>query len=115
MAVRNVLTSLSNFHSLSLSVIDFTPATRAFFARVDCPDVFGEKGLFLRIRTVLAVIVGFEARSEFSLSLIEELEGSRILMSLCSNGLRNQRVKSFADNDSQKWEMSNNLRPPRPL
>ncbi|GBM54558.1 hypothetical protein AVEN_184259-1 [Araneus ventricosus] len=58
---------------LSLSVIDFTPAARAFFVRVARLDVFGEEGSFLTIRTMPAVIVVFEGESEFPLSLIEEL------------------------------------------
>ncbi|GBN44767.1 hypothetical protein AVEN_91039-1 [Araneus ventricosus] len=86
MAIRNVRISLRNFHLLSLNVLDFSPAARAFFVSVARPDGSGEKGCFLRIRTVPAV-------SEFPLSLKEELGRSRILRSLCSNGLRNQKVK----------------------
>ncbi|GBL84605.1 hypothetical protein AVEN_191070-1 [Araneus ventricosus] len=89
-AVRNV--RMSNFHPLSLSVIDFTPAARVFFVRVAPPDVFGEEGSFPTIRTMPAVIVVFEGGSEFPLSLMEELGRSRILRSLYFNGLRNQRV-----------------------
>ncbi|GBN38427.1 hypothetical protein AVEN_248240-1 [Araneus ventricosus] len=83
-----------NFPPLSLSVIEFTPAARAFFFGVARPDVFGEEGSFLTIRTIPTVIVVFEGGSEFSLSLIEKLGRPRILMSLYFNGLRNQRVKS---------------------
>ncbi|GBN54956.1 hypothetical protein AVEN_80117-1 [Araneus ventricosus] len=82
------------FPPLSLSVIDFTPAARAFFFGVARPDVFGEEGSFLTIRTMPAVIVVFERESEFSLSLIEELGRSHILRSFYFNDLRNQRVKS---------------------
>ncbi|GBM48273.1 hypothetical protein AVEN_98023-1 [Araneus ventricosus] len=81
------------FPPLSLSVIDFTPAARAFFVRVARPDVFGEEGSFLTIRTTPAVIVVLEGESEFPLSLIEDLGRPRILRSLDFNGLRNQRVK----------------------
>ncbi|GBO30042.1 hypothetical protein AVEN_231469-1 [Araneus ventricosus] len=87
--------SLWNFFPLSLSVIDFPPAERAFFVRVARPDVFGEKGSFLSIRTMPAVIVAFGGRSEVPLSLIEDLGRSRILRSLSFNGLRNQRVKDI--------------------
>ncbi|GBM66540.1 hypothetical protein AVEN_179164-1 [Araneus ventricosus] len=90
MAVR---ISLRKIHPLSLSVIDFSLAARAFFVRVVRPDGLGEKGDFLRIRTVPAAIVVFEEGSEFPLSLKEELERSRILRSLYTIGLRNQRVK----------------------
>ncbi|GBN26355.1 hypothetical protein AVEN_272408-1 [Araneus ventricosus] len=48
------------FPPLSLSVIDFTPAERAFFVRVARPDEFGEERRFLTIRTMPAVIVVFE-------------------------------------------------------
>ncbi|GBL81013.1 hypothetical protein AVEN_83100-1 [Araneus ventricosus] len=78
---------------LSLSVIDFTSAARAFFVIVARPDVFGEEGSFLTIRTMPAVIAVFEGESEFPLSLIEEVGRSRILRSLYFNGLRNQKVK----------------------
>ncbi|GBM50718.1 hypothetical protein AVEN_111027-1 [Araneus ventricosus] len=90
MAVR---ISLRKFHPLSFSVIDFSPATRAFFFKVVCLDGLGKKRDFLRIRTVPAVIVVFERGGEFPLSLKEVLGRSRILRSLYSNGLRNRRVK----------------------
>ncbi|GBM93539.1 hypothetical protein AVEN_41609-1 [Araneus ventricosus] len=89
---KTIAVALRKFHPLSLSVIDFSPAARAFFVRVVRPDGLGEKGNFLRIRTVPAVIVVFD-EGEFLLSLKEELGRSRILRSLYSNGLRNQRVK----------------------
>ncbi|GBM45447.1 hypothetical protein AVEN_233344-1 [Araneus ventricosus] len=73
-------------------MIDFTPAARAFFFRVARPDVFGEEGSFLTIRTMPAVIVVFEGEGEFALSLIEVLGRSRILRPLYFSGLRNQRV-----------------------
>ncbi|GBO01188.1 hypothetical protein AVEN_10593-1, partial [Araneus ventricosus] len=95
MAVRKVRISLRNFHRLSLSVIDFSPAARAFFVRVAHPNGMGEKGWFLGIRTVSGVIVVFEAGGEFFLSLKEELRRSRILRFLYLNGLRNQRVKTI--------------------
>ncbi|GBM37949.1 hypothetical protein AVEN_46253-1 [Araneus ventricosus] len=57
------------------------------------PDVVGEEGSFLTIRTMPVVTVAFEGESEFSLSLIEELGRFRILRSLYFNGLRYQRVK----------------------
>ncbi|GBN24380.1 hypothetical protein AVEN_92998-1 [Araneus ventricosus] len=83
------------FPPLSLSVIDFTPAVRVFFVRVARPDVFGEEGSFLTIRTMAAVIVIFEAESELPLSLIEELGRSRIFIpSLYFSIIRYQRVKS---------------------
>ncbi|GBO20650.1 hypothetical protein AVEN_94597-1 [Araneus ventricosus] len=80
------------FPTPSLSVIDFTLVARAFFSRVALPDVFGEEGSFLRIRTVPAVIVIFEEGSEFPLSWKEELGRSRILSSLYTNDLMNQRI-----------------------
>ncbi|GBM59747.1 hypothetical protein AVEN_110020-1 [Araneus ventricosus] len=67
--------SLRNFHPLSLSVIDFSPAAHTSFVRVVRPEGLGEKEGFLRIRTV-------------------KLGRSRILRSLYSNDLRNQRVKT---------------------
>ncbi|GBN53870.1 hypothetical protein AVEN_120393-1 [Araneus ventricosus] len=79
--------------TLSLSVIVFTPAARGFFVRVTRPDVFGEEGSFLTIRTMPAVIVVSEGKSEFPLFLIEVLGRSRNLRSLHFNGLGNQRVK----------------------
>ncbi|GBN16108.1 hypothetical protein AVEN_177200-1 [Araneus ventricosus] len=79
------------FPPLSSSVIDFTTAARTFFVRVASPDVFGEEGSFLTIRTMPAVIAVFERESKFPLSLIEELERSRILRSLYFNGFKNQR------------------------
>ncbi|GBL68387.1 hypothetical protein AVEN_176699-1, partial [Araneus ventricosus] len=79
---------------LLLSVIDFTPAARAFFVRVALPDVFGEEGSFLTIRTMPAVIVVFEGESEFPSSLIEEIGCSRISRALYFNGLRNQMVNT---------------------
>ncbi|GBL78511.1 hypothetical protein AVEN_42988-1 [Araneus ventricosus] len=66
---------------------------RSSFARVTHPDVFGEEGSFLTIRTMPAVIVVFEGESEFLLSLLKELGRSRILRFLYFNGLKNQRVK----------------------
>ncbi|GBM49550.1 hypothetical protein AVEN_1883-1 [Araneus ventricosus] len=81
------------FPPLSLSVIDFTPAARAFVVRVAHPDVFGEEGSFLTIPTMPAGIVVFEWESEFPLSSIEELGRPRILRSLYFNGHRNQKVK----------------------
>ncbi|GBN31672.1 hypothetical protein AVEN_155371-1 [Araneus ventricosus] len=98
MVARNARISYEISTFLELSVIDFTPAARAFFVIVACPDVFGEKGIFLRIRTVPAVIVVFEEESEFPLSLIEELGCYRILRSFYSNGLRNKRASK------KKWE-----------
>ncbi|GBN55083.1 hypothetical protein AVEN_207375-1 [Araneus ventricosus] len=92
-AVRNVRMSFRNFHPLSLSEIDFTPAEHAFFLRVSRPNLFGEEGCFLKIRTMPAVIAVSEEESEFSLSLIDELGRTRILMSLYFNGHRNQRVE----------------------
>ncbi|GBO27766.1 hypothetical protein AVEN_81396-1 [Araneus ventricosus] len=91
-AVRNVRMSLWNFHPLSLSVIDFTPAARALFVRVACPDVLGEEGNYLTIRIMPAVIVVFEGESEFPLSSKEELGRSRIFRYLYFNGLRSQRA-----------------------
>ncbi|GBM13741.1 hypothetical protein AVEN_90007-1 [Araneus ventricosus] len=79
------------------SVIDFTPAARAFFVRVARRDVFGKKGSFLTIRTMPSVTVVFEGESEFPLSWIEELRRSRILRFLYFNGLRNQKVKRRED------------------
>ncbi|GBM95268.1 hypothetical protein AVEN_143142-1 [Araneus ventricosus] len=90
--------SLRKFHPLSLSVIDFTPAARAFFLRVAHPDVFGEERSFHRIRTVPVVIVAFEMESECPLFSIEQLGRFRILRSLYFNGLRNQRVKERWNN-----------------
>ncbi|GBN99753.1 hypothetical protein AVEN_29397-1 [Araneus ventricosus] len=94
-AVRNGRISLRKFQPLSLSVIDFSPAARAFFVRVVRPDGLGEKGDFLRIRTVPAVIEVSKGGGEFPLPFKEELGRSRILRSLYSNGLRNQRVNTL--------------------
>ncbi|GBM10486.1 hypothetical protein AVEN_216423-1 [Araneus ventricosus] len=63
---------------LSLSVIDLTSTARAILVRVYRPDVFGEEGSFLTIRTMPAAILVLEGESEFSLSLIEELGRSLI-------------------------------------
>ncbi|GBO38723.1 hypothetical protein AVEN_214171-1 [Araneus ventricosus] len=70
------------FPPLSLTVIVFTPVARAFFVRMARTDVFGEEGSFLTIRTMLAVIVVFEGKSELPLYLIEELGRSLIFRSL---------------------------------
>ncbi|GBN30744.1 hypothetical protein AVEN_166959-1 [Araneus ventricosus] len=86
--------SRRNFHPLSLCGIDFTPAARFLF-RVVHPTGLREKGVFLIIRTLPAVIVVFEGEGEFSFSLKEEHGRSCILRSLYYNGLRNQRVKSY--------------------
>ncbi|GBN40994.1 hypothetical protein AVEN_149380-1 [Araneus ventricosus] len=101
-SVRNEQMSLRNFHPLSLSVINFTPAVRAFCVRVAHPDVFGEEESFLTIQTMPAVIVVFEGESEFPLSSIEELGRTRILRSLFFNGLRNQRAKALKERFENK-------------
>ncbi|GBO35965.1 hypothetical protein AVEN_158836-1 [Araneus ventricosus] len=98
------------FPPLSLSVIDFTPAGRAFFVRVARPDVFGEEGSFLTIWTAPAVIVVFEGKSEFPSSLIEELGRSRILRSLYFNDLKNQKVNQSLRTTHYGWHMRRPLR-----
>ncbi|GBN56986.1 hypothetical protein AVEN_58955-1 [Araneus ventricosus] len=91
MAVRNVRISLRKFHPLSLSGFDFSSAARGFFSRVGRPHGLVEKGYFLR--AVPAVIVVSDEGGEFTLSLKEAFERDRILRSLYSNGLRNQKFK----------------------
>ncbi|GBN06247.1 hypothetical protein AVEN_105372-1 [Araneus ventricosus] len=71
-----------------LTEFDFTSEARAFFFRKARPDVFGEEGRFLTIRTTPAVIVVVEGETEFPSSSIEEVGRSRILRSLYFNDLK---------------------------
>ncbi|GBN61947.1 hypothetical protein AVEN_44437-1 [Araneus ventricosus] len=68
---------MRNFHPLLLSVINFTPEALAFFVKAARPGGLGEKRGFLRIQTVPDVIVVFEVRGEFPLSLKEDFWRSR--------------------------------------
>ncbi|GBN76145.1 hypothetical protein AVEN_166046-1 [Araneus ventricosus] len=56
--------------------------------------VLGSRDGFLRIRRVPAFIAIFERGSEFPLSLKEKLRRSRVLRSLYSDGLKNQRINT---------------------
>ncbi|GBM39120.1 hypothetical protein AVEN_162639-1 [Araneus ventricosus] len=86
MAVRNVRISLRNFHPLSLSVIDFSPAAHTFFVG------WRKRRVFLEFRQCQLSLSFLRRGGEFPLSLKEELGRAHILRSLYSNGLRNKRV-----------------------
>ncbi|GBN42516.1 hypothetical protein AVEN_208828-1 [Araneus ventricosus] len=104
MAVRNVRILLRRFHPLSLIVIGFSPAERAFFVRVAFLDGFWERRVFLEFGQYQLSLLLLRRVGEFPLSLKEELGRSRILRSLHSNGLRNQRVNS--ESTSSKGELN---------
>ncbi|GBL88371.1 hypothetical protein AVEN_103029-1 [Araneus ventricosus] len=90
-------------------MIDFTPAEGAVFVREARPDVFGEEGSFLTIRTMPAVIVVFEGESEFPSFFIEDLGRSRILRSRYFNGLRIQKgLGRIPDKSSAEIQISQN-------